>query len=237
MNNEIQKQNDIIDKVCKQVATFLKEKNISYSGSAFKTSGVFSGMSAIDKIHVRIDDKITRLISGNEYRGDDTMKDLLGYLILERAVRVYLEEASPIIHQCRIADCCYFCKRYKRDIQLCRFHNKYTQDVYTCDTFEMKDKDEIGYLHGIKEECDNMNNNKTMEKTIIEINENINKKGYLSFEKMADNQWVCEWQTYSDETFGNNIRPNFIEGDVKSSPDEALYRLKEKIKGERDDIK
>jgi hypothetical protein len=94
VNDEIQKQNEIIDKVCKQIAAFLKQKNISYSGSAFKTSGIFSDMNAIDKIHVRIDDKITRLLSGNEYRKDDTKKDLLGYLILERAVRVYKGQSS-----------------------------------------------------------------------------------------------------------------------------------------------
>lgn len=84
-------QNDCIDEVCKKFAVFLKEKNISYGGSAFKTYGAFSKLSTIDKINVRIDDKITRLVDGVEYRHEDTEKDLLGYLILKQAVKLYLE--------------------------------------------------------------------------------------------------------------------------------------------------
>lgn len=89
---DIDFQNSIIDEVCENVATFLKEKNISYGGSAFKTSGVFSNLNAIDKLNVRIDDKITRLVEGTEYPNEDTEKDLLGYLILKQAVKLYLEK-------------------------------------------------------------------------------------------------------------------------------------------------
>ncbi len=38
------------------------------------------------EIDVRIDDKLSRLQKGQEYPGDDTVKDLAGYLILRMVV-------------------------------------------------------------------------------------------------------------------------------------------------------
>lgn len=44
-------------------------------------------MGAVEQINVRIDDKLSRLARGNEYPGDDTELDLIGYLILKRVVQ------------------------------------------------------------------------------------------------------------------------------------------------------
>ena len=67
---------------CDDMAEFLIRKNESYGNSAFEPVGIFSQGSAEENLKVRIDDKLNRLIQGKEYAGDDTVKDLCGYLIL-----------------------------------------------------------------------------------------------------------------------------------------------------------
>lgn len=76
-------QNQAIRDVCNEMAEFLCGKNNSYGGSAF-TDVSLGGktIKAADAIKVRMADKIKRLTSGQEYGSDDTMKDLLGYLII-----------------------------------------------------------------------------------------------------------------------------------------------------------
>lgn len=71
-----------IKQVCDNMADFLIEKNESYGNSAFEPVGIFSQGDAEENLKVRIDDKLNRLIKGKEYAGDDTVKDLCGYLIL-----------------------------------------------------------------------------------------------------------------------------------------------------------
>lgn len=71
-----------IREVCGGMANFLIDKNESYGNSAFEPVGIFSQGNAEENLKVRIDDKLNRLMQGNEYAGDDTVKDLCGYLIL-----------------------------------------------------------------------------------------------------------------------------------------------------------
>lgn len=67
------------------IEQFLLEKNNSYGNSALEPVKIFAKtISAVDQINVRIDDKLNRLIKGTQYRDDDTVLDLLGYLILKR---------------------------------------------------------------------------------------------------------------------------------------------------------
>ena len=47
---------------------------------------VFSKLDMTDRINVRIDDKLQRIAKGNEYALDDTLLDLIGYLILKRCI-------------------------------------------------------------------------------------------------------------------------------------------------------
>ena len=71
-----------IEEVCNEMKDFLIEKNASYGDSAFRPLGIFSKGNAKENLCVRIDDKLNRLLHGREYAGDDTVKDLCGYLIL-----------------------------------------------------------------------------------------------------------------------------------------------------------
>jgi hypothetical protein len=83
---------DAIKIVCDEIKEMLLEKNKCYGDSAIKPVRIFSKLDTIEQINVRIDDKLSRLINGKEYAGDDTELDLIGYLILKR---VYKQLKGP----------------------------------------------------------------------------------------------------------------------------------------------
>jgi hypothetical protein len=67
---------------CHQIAHMLIEKNIAYGDSALDPVRIFSKADPIEQLHVRIDDKLSRLMKGTEYIGDNDIDDLIGYLVL-----------------------------------------------------------------------------------------------------------------------------------------------------------
>ncbi len=70
------------------VIAMLLEKNRAYGSSAFDPIRVFAkGLSALDQIHVRMDDKLSRLARGHAIDGEDTIYDLAGYCVLELVAR------------------------------------------------------------------------------------------------------------------------------------------------------
>lgn len=72
---------------CDDLADFLVEKNRAYGNSAVEPINIFGKhLNSLAQIDVRIDDKLNRLAKGNEYPGDDTVKDLAGYLVLRMIV-------------------------------------------------------------------------------------------------------------------------------------------------------
>jgi hypothetical protein len=71
-----------IEKVCAMLAKMLVEKNQAYGNSVLDPVRLFSKVTAIEGAFVRVDDKLSRLARGHEYPGDDTLRDLIGYLIL-----------------------------------------------------------------------------------------------------------------------------------------------------------
>ena len=64
------------------IETTLIEKNAAYGNSALDPVRVFSKASPEEQLLVRIDDKISRIQRGHEYADEDTVKDLIGYLVL-----------------------------------------------------------------------------------------------------------------------------------------------------------
>lgn len=81
---------------CTQVRDFLLEKNESYGNSAADPVRIFSQADPLEQINVRIDDKLSRLIRGGSYPGDNDEQDLLGYLMLKQAVRLYHAEQARL---------------------------------------------------------------------------------------------------------------------------------------------
>jgi len=67
-----------------EIVNFLLEKNMQYGDSALEPNRIFSQANTDEQIKVRIDDKINRLIKGNDNleKDEDILKDLVGYLIL-----------------------------------------------------------------------------------------------------------------------------------------------------------
>jgi len=75
------KQN--ITKTCDDIKALLLSKNEKYGDSALQPLGVFSKLNSAEAIKARIDDKLSRI--NNMGLGDtteDTLDDLIGYLIL-----------------------------------------------------------------------------------------------------------------------------------------------------------
>ena len=73
-----------IARVCEDIKTLLLEKNAKYGDSALSPRRIFSQQGSIEQILVRIDDKLSR-IATRGFRGEqdeDTLNDLIGYLIL-----------------------------------------------------------------------------------------------------------------------------------------------------------
>jgi hypothetical protein len=70
--------------VLHDVGNMLVEKNKKYGNSALAPSNIFSKLSALDSLKVRIDDKLSRIRNGSLDEDEDVTKDLIGYLILYR---------------------------------------------------------------------------------------------------------------------------------------------------------
>lgn len=69
------------------IQNMLIEKNRSYGNAALDPVRVFSRAGASEQILVRIDDKLSRIARGSEFPGDDTINDLIGYLVLLKIAR------------------------------------------------------------------------------------------------------------------------------------------------------
>lgn len=64
------------------VNDMLEKKNRKYGDSALNPKRIFSRASAVEQIKVRLDDKLSRLASGQTDEDEDVLMDLLGYLVL-----------------------------------------------------------------------------------------------------------------------------------------------------------
>lgn len=71
-----------VTRITDATRNLLIEKNAAYGNAALDPVRVFSKADPAEQILVRIDDKLSRLKRGHEYPGDDTVRDLIGYLIL-----------------------------------------------------------------------------------------------------------------------------------------------------------
>jgi hypothetical protein len=69
---------------CLALAEMLVEKNTKYGDSALDPIRVFSKADPVEQIRVRIDDKLNRLMKGVGVEDEDTVSDLIGYLVLLR---------------------------------------------------------------------------------------------------------------------------------------------------------
>lgn len=79
---------ELITAECNAIKCMLLEKNARYGDSALSPRRIFSRADAIDQIKVRIDDKLSRIATmGPDSEDEDTVADLIGYLVLLRVAR------------------------------------------------------------------------------------------------------------------------------------------------------
>lgn len=71
-----------VNRILEEIGRMLITKNRAYGNSALNPVNVFSKADRTEQIRVRIDDKLNRIRNGHEYPGDDTVNDLIGYLVL-----------------------------------------------------------------------------------------------------------------------------------------------------------
>lgn len=76
----------IIKEECDSIKSLLLEKNAKYGNSAIQPKRIFSKQNSVEQIKVRIDDKLSRIQNMGflDVSDEDTLKDLIGYLILLR---------------------------------------------------------------------------------------------------------------------------------------------------------
>ena len=75
---------DKIKIAIKDIENLLLTKNDQYGDSVFGPIRIFSKVDQNEQIRVRIDDKLNRLVHGNDSieQDIDIVQDLIGYLIL-----------------------------------------------------------------------------------------------------------------------------------------------------------
>ena len=76
---------ELIKEVSREIVLLLLEKNKAYGDTANQPPNIFSKLSPKEGILARLDDKLSRIKTvGLNYDTEDTMLDLIGYLILYR---------------------------------------------------------------------------------------------------------------------------------------------------------
>lgn len=88
---------DRIAAECDGIKEMLLAKNRAYGDSAINPLRVFSRASTEEQILVRIDDKLSRLSRGKDTAAvpEDTVRDLIGYLVLLLIARESGKEPTP----------------------------------------------------------------------------------------------------------------------------------------------
>ncbi len=85
MKPTMEQMQEAITRECDEIKGMLLAKNAAYGNSAADPVRIFSKVNAVEQINVRMDDKLSRIARGKA-AGEDAEFDLLGYLILKRAI-------------------------------------------------------------------------------------------------------------------------------------------------------
>ena len=73
---------------CNEIRDLLLAKNKAYGDSALEPDNIFSKLDNAQAICARIDDKLSRIKNnGLDDKTEDTLDDLIGYLILLKIAR------------------------------------------------------------------------------------------------------------------------------------------------------
>lgn len=70
-----------VRKIAEEICDMLEAKDKSYGDNISNPIHVFSELSPTEALKVRIDDKLSRIARGCQYQDEDTLRDLIGYLL------------------------------------------------------------------------------------------------------------------------------------------------------------
>ena len=78
-----------IAETCDEIKQFIIDKNTQYGNSALDPVRIFSKADAQEQIRVRLDDKISRLVRGDDSLESDMdiIDDMIGYLVLYKLIQ------------------------------------------------------------------------------------------------------------------------------------------------------
>lgn len=74
--------------VLMEIHQMLMDKNRKYGDSALNPVRLFSKAAPIEQLKVRLDDKLSRLSSGQTDDTEDVELDILGYLVMLRIAKL-----------------------------------------------------------------------------------------------------------------------------------------------------
>ncbi len=80
--NKLTKTQELISKECDNLKALLIYKNEKYGDSAMSPKRVFATSNSLEQLRVRIDDKLNRIKNQQGTDDEDTIQDLIGYLVL-----------------------------------------------------------------------------------------------------------------------------------------------------------
>mgnify|MGYP003109391539 FL=1 len=106
------KTQNAIKWMCNDIRDLLIEKNKAYGNSAIDPENIFSKLDNAQAICARIDDKLARIKNrGLDDKTEDTLDDLIGYLVLLKVARS--EEAANVTvwTMCNCALGCTMCSK------------------------------------------------------------------------------------------------------------------------------
>jgi len=95
---------------CNEIRDLLISKNKAYGDSALEPDNIFSKLDNAQAICARIDDKLSRIKNvGLEDKTEDTLDDLIGYLILLKIARSNATARATVYTACNCKHGCTIC--------------------------------------------------------------------------------------------------------------------------------
>ena len=95
---------------CNEIRDLLVEKNKDYGNSALEPDNIFSKLDSAQAICARIDDKLSRIKNvGLDDKTEDTLDDLIGYLILLKIARSNATARATVYTACNCKLGCTIC--------------------------------------------------------------------------------------------------------------------------------
>jgi hypothetical protein len=95
---------------CNEICDLLLSKNKAYGDSAIEPDNIFSKLDSAQAICARIDDKLSRIKNtGLDDATEDTLDDLIGYLILLKIARSEATANVTVYTMCNCEHGCTIC--------------------------------------------------------------------------------------------------------------------------------